>query len=103
MGEAWENIQHDTVVCGFKKCGSTTALDGSENDQVNIEKLPNYIMSDDYDDDNDYELLEESESDTYEECNDYVQQEVWDGEDVDEDVDNDYGDDSGDDNDDDEN
>ena len=69
---------------------------------MNIEKL-----SYDYADDNNYELLEESESDTDEECNDYVQQEVWDGEDVDEDVDedidNDYGDDSGDDNDDDEN
>ena len=57
-------------------------------------------MSDDYDDNNDYELLEESESDTGDECNDYAQQEVWDGEDVDEDVDNDDGDDGGDDNDD---
>ena len=57
-------------------------------------------MSDDYDDDNDYELLEESERDRRK-CYDYVQQEVWDSENVDEDVDN--GDVGGDDNDDDEN
>ena len=63
----------------FKKCRITTALDGSENDQVNMEKLSNCIISDDYDDDNDYELLEESESDTDEECNYYVHQEVWRG------------------------
>ena len=62
-------------------------------------------MSDDYDDDNDYELKRSQKATQTKN----VQQEVWDGEDVDEDVDNDNGDDGGndddggDDNDDDDN
>ena len=39
-GDAWSQIDHDSVVRGFKKLGITTALDGSEGHLVNISKLP---------------------------------------------------------------
>ena len=29
---------------GFKKCGLSINLDGSENHEINIEKLPDYQM-----------------------------------------------------------
>ena len=39
----------------------TTAIDGSENETVNIENLPDYTMPTDTDDYDDYNLLDESE------------------------------------------
>ena len=101
----WSNYFRNPPTPG--STGKILVADVHRAQQTTTVKTTSCQMSDDYDDDNDYELLEESEIDTDEECNDYVQQEVWDGEDVDkdvdEDVDNDYGDDGGDDNDDDEN
>ena len=44
IGEAWESIDRDSIVRGFKKLGISTALDGSEDDQINIPKLPDYQM-----------------------------------------------------------
>ena len=33
------------VICTFNKCGISTAPDGSEDDQVSIRTLPDYVMS----------------------------------------------------------
>ena len=60
-GEAWSRINTESVVRRFKKCGMTTAIDGSENEMVNIEHLPDYTMPTDTDDYDDYNLLDESE------------------------------------------
>ena len=35
----------DSIIRSFKKCGLLVALDGSENDEVNIEGLVKYQMS----------------------------------------------------------
>ena len=34
----------DSIIRSFKKCGLSVALDGSENDEANIEGLPEYQM-----------------------------------------------------------
>ena len=33
-----------SIISSFKKCGLSVGLDGSENDEVNIESLPEYQM-----------------------------------------------------------
>ena len=43
-GKAWENISRSSVLRGFKKCGLSTDVDGSENQEVHIEKIPGYQM-----------------------------------------------------------
>ena len=40
--EAWESIDRSSVERGFKKCGLSTNVDGSENPEVYIEKIPDY-------------------------------------------------------------
>ena len=35
-GEAWESTSRSSVVRGFKKCGLSTNVDGSENQEVHI-------------------------------------------------------------------
>ena len=44
--EAWSKVgkMKDSITLSFKKCGLSVALDGSENDEVNIEGLPEYQM-----------------------------------------------------------
>ena len=44
VGEAWSKVgkMKDSIIRSFKKCGLSVALDGSEDDQVNIEGIPNY-------------------------------------------------------------
>ena len=32
------------IIRSFKKCGITTAVDGSEDDQVNVEGIKSYVM-----------------------------------------------------------
>ena len=44
VGNAWSNLKRDSIVRGFKKCGLTTNLDDSDNDQVKLEKLSEYKM-----------------------------------------------------------
>ena len=62
-GEAWSQIDHDSVVRGFKKLEITTALDGLEGHLVNIPKLPEYEMPTDYMQ-NEFTVVSEGESDT---------------------------------------
>ena len=44
VGEAWSKVgkMKDSIIRSFQKCGLSVALDGSENDGVNIEGLPEY-------------------------------------------------------------
>ena len=39
VGEAWSKVgkMKDFIIRSFKKCGLSVALDGRENDEVNIE------------------------------------------------------------------
>ena len=51
IGEAWEEpcANKDMIIRGFRKCGISVAVDGSE-DNINIKKLENYkVDSDDND------------------------------------------------------
>ena len=47
VGEAWEAIckEHkELIIRSFRKCGITTALDGSEDSDINIRGLQNYVV-----------------------------------------------------------
>lgn len=43
-GEACESISRSSVVRRFEKCGLSTNVDGCENHEVCIEKIPDYQM-----------------------------------------------------------
>ena len=45
IGEAWEILSQnkEMAICSFKKCGISTAADGSEDFEINIEGLDNYV------------------------------------------------------------
>ena len=47
----------------FKKCGLSVALDGSEDDQVNIEGIPNYQIPKAFGDGPEFALLDDSDED----------------------------------------
>ena len=61
VGEAWSKVgkMKDSIIRSFKKCGLSVALDGSENDEVNIEGLPEYQMPSAFVQDNEYVLDDE--------------------------------------------
>ena len=67
VGEAWQEINrnNETVIRSFKKCGISLALDGNENDEINIEGIPDYDMphADEIDGAADVEFHLESEDD----------------------------------------
>ena len=46
VAEAWKEINRnkETVIRSFKKCGVSLTLDGKENDEINIEGIPDYEM-----------------------------------------------------------
>ena len=52
MGKAWEEIsaKKDMIIRSFKKCGISVAVDGSEDDQINIETLNDYSIDESDDD-----------------------------------------------------
>lgn len=52
VGEAWEKIctNRDMVIREFRKCGNSVAIDGSEDDDINIKGLENYLVDNDDDD-----------------------------------------------------
>ena len=58
VGEAWSKVgkMKDSMILSFKKCGLSVALDGSENDEVNIEDLLEYQMPSAFVQDNEYVL-----------------------------------------------
>ena len=64
VGEAWSKVgkTKDSIIRSFKKCGLSVALDGSENDEVNIEGLPEYQMPSAFVQDNEYVLDDDDES-----------------------------------------
>ena len=64
VGEAWSKVRKmkDSMICSFKKCGLSVALDGNENDEVNIEGLPEYQMLSAFVQDNEYVLDDDDES-----------------------------------------
>ena len=43
-GKAWESISRISVVKGFKKYSLSTNVNGSKNQEVYIEKIPDYQM-----------------------------------------------------------
>ena len=66
--EAWKEINRnkETVIRSFKKCGVSLTLDGKENDEINIEGIPDYEMpqADEIDGAADVEFHLESEDDS---------------------------------------
>ena len=66
--EAWKEINRnkETVIRSFKKCGVSLTLDGKENDEINIEGIPDYEMpqADEIDGAADVEFHSESEDDS---------------------------------------
>ena len=61
--EAWKSISRSSVVRGFKKCGLSTNVDGSKNQEVHSEKTPDYQMPLDNDElSKEYTLCEDVES-----------------------------------------
>ena len=68
VAEAWKEINRnkETVIRSFKKCGLSLTLDGKENDEINIEGIPDYEMpqADEIDGAADVEFHLESEDDS---------------------------------------
>lgn len=68
VAEAWKEINRnkETVIRSFKKCGVSLTLDGKENDEINIEGIPDYEMpqADEIDGAADVEFHLESEDDS---------------------------------------
>ena len=64
VGEVWSKVRKmkDSIIHSFKKCGLSVALDGSENDKVNIKGLPEYQMPSAFVEDNEYVLDDDDES-----------------------------------------
>ena len=51
VGQAWEEVSADKemIVRSFKKCGIALAIDGSEDEEINIQGIDGYIVEDDDD------------------------------------------------------
>ena len=64
VGEAWCKVgkMTDSIIRSFKKRGLSVALEGRENDEVNIEDLPEYQMPSAFVQDNEYALDADDES-----------------------------------------
>ena len=64
VGEVLSKVRKlkDSIICSFKKFGLSVALDGSENDGVKIEGLPEYQMPSALVQDNEYVLDNDDES-----------------------------------------
>ena len=65
-GKAWERKSRSSVVNEFKKCGLNISVGGSENQEVNIEKIPSYqIPLDDDELKEEYTLHDDGDGDDY--------------------------------------
>ena len=73
VAEAWKEINRnkETVITSFKKCDVSLTLDGKENDEINIEGIPDYEMpqADEIDGAADVEFHLESEDDSEDNAN----------------------------------
>lgn len=49
MGEAWEELssKKDMVIRSFRKCGISLPIDGSKDEEINIDGLENYVVESD--------------------------------------------------------
>ena len=65
----------DSIIHSFKKCGLSVALDGSENDEANIEGLPEYQMPSAFVQDNECVLDNDDESEKEDEDKDNAENE----------------------------
>ena len=67
VGKTWEEIscKKDMIICSFKKCGTSVAIDGSEDNEINIESLKDYVVgeSDEEATDDDADPFEDVDSD----------------------------------------
>ena len=72
VGEAWSKVgkMKDLIIRSFKKCGLSVVLDGSENDEVNIEGLSSAFVQD-----NEYVLDDDDESEKENEDKDNAENE----------------------------
>ena len=63
VDEAWSKFgkMKNSIIPSFKKCGLSMALDGSENNEVNIECLPEYQITLAFVQDNEYVLDNDDE------------------------------------------
>ena len=57
-GNAWSQSDQGMLKRVFKKCRINVALDGSEKEQVHIEKISDYVMPNIREDYDEYELVE---------------------------------------------
>ena len=83
IGQAWEEVSanKDAVVRGFKKCGISVAIDGSEDDEINIKGFENYKVESDNDDP--FATSDDSDSST---DNDSLSSVLSSGDEIEEDV-----------------
>ena len=46
VGRAWQEVSQnkDVIIRSFKKCGTSLDLSGSENNEINIEGILDYMM-----------------------------------------------------------
>ena len=65
----------DSIIRSFKKCGLSVALDGSENDEANIEGLPEYQMPSAFVQDNECVLDNDDKSEKEDEDKDNAENE----------------------------
>ena len=61
-GNAWDQLNEESIRRGFKKCRLSTSLDGSEKHLVKIDLAPVYVMPVNDDDFEEHRLLD-SDSD----------------------------------------
>lgn len=49
VGSAWDTVSSNTdmIIRSFKKCGISTAIDGSEDNEINVTGLENYVVDSD--------------------------------------------------------
>lgn len=57
IGQAWEELssKKEMIIRSFEKCGLSVAVDGSEDDKINIEGIDEYSIPDEEDDESDDE------------------------------------------------
>ena len=77
VGEAWSKVgkMKDSIIRSSKKCGLSVALDGSENNEVNINGLPENQMPSAFVQDNEYVLDDDDESEKEDEDEGYTEEE----------------------------
>ena len=82
-GEAWESISRSSVVRGFNKCVLSTNMDVSKNQEVHIDKIPDYQMPLDDDEFNKEYTLDDDVESNDGDGEDYVENESGTEENVD--------------------